>query len=87
MARTTLSDLHSTLFEAMQLTLHPEDDHPFTAEQAGTLVSLAQTVIQAGRAEVEYVRAIASLNPGGLPHGQQVKSSLFLTNGVPTTGE
>ena len=84
MARTSMKDLHNILFEAMERTLNPEPESPLSVEQAHTIVKIAETVISAGRAEVEYVKAMGAMNPGGMPPGQEVQPALFLLKGSGT---
>lgn len=76
--RTSMSDLHNILFEAMERTLNPDPEAPLTVESAQTIVKLAETVIASGRAEVDYLRAIGSLNPGGVHEHEIPKTTLFL---------
>jgi tRNA A37 threonylcarbamoyltransferase TsaD len=78
--RTKMSDLHNILFETMERTLNPDQATPLTTESAMTIVKLAETVIAGGRAETEYLRAMVSLNPGGMHDSQMPKTTLFIEN-------
>ena len=78
MARTTMNDLHNILFEALERTLNPDPEAPLTLESAQIIVKIAETVIASGRAEVDYLKAIGTLNPGGLHEHRIPKTTLFL---------
>ena len=77
MARTSMKDLHNILFEAMERTLNPDEEAPISVDQVKSLVVLAETVIDAGRAETEYIQVLAEL-PQAVP---STHTALFLQEG------
>lgn len=79
MAKTSIKDLQCVLFDAMYRTLNPDPDAPFTTEQARTIVSLAETVVDAGRAEIEYLKALSHMSVGA----QDAPTALFLNEKNP----
>jgi len=72
-----MKDLHNILFLAMERTLDPDEEAPISVDQVKSLVALAKTVIDAGRAETEYLQVLAEL-PQAVP---STRTALFLQEG------
>lgn len=67
MARNTLTDMNNLLFEMAERILHPDaDDKPVDLEQARTLCKIAETVIDNGRVQLEYIRLMDEVAPGAI---------------------
>lgn len=77
MARTSMNDLHTHLFDIIERLKDPDEATPMDKETAMTIVKVAETVIQAGRAEVEYLRAVSDM-PMSMGLSEPTKPTLFL---------
>jgi len=79
MPKTKMSDLREHLFEVLERLKDPEPETPMDIDTAKAIVRVAETIIDSGRVENDYVNALSKLYANGTAGiYKDNQSSLFL---------